>query len=209
MQLFSTDNPTPPPMHAAPRVREGDVRGHLPLWAVRLVVCFIAIVSAGFASPVFGQDIDREYKLKAVYLHHFVTYTKWPKKAFRTTDSPFVIGILGPDPVGKGLRKLALEKKIDGRKIVIRNYNKVAAVRGCQILFMSKALKRKTQQDANKRLAGKNILLVGETVDFLNDGGVVRFAIRDNRIHIHIKKSAYKRESLEISAQLLRIATVE
>ena len=88
-------------------------------------------------------------------------------------------------------------------------YNKVAAVRGCQILFMSKALKRKTQQDANKRLAGKNILLVGETVDFLNDGGVVRFAIRDNRIHIHIKKSAYKRESLEISAQLLRIATVE
>jgi len=75
VQLFSTDNPTPPPMHAAPRVREGDVRGHLPLWAVRLVVCFIAIVSAGFASPAFGQDIDREYKFKAVFLYKFATYT--------------------------------------------------------------------------------------------------------------------------------------
>ena len=74
---------------------------------------------------------------------------------------------------------------------------------------MSKALAPKTQQAAIKLLAGKNILMVGETATFLNDDGVINFSISNNRIHIAIKKSAYKREGLEISAQLLRIANIE
>ena len=108
-------------MHAAPRVPERDVRHHIPLWAVRLVVCLIAAASVGVASPVHGQGINREYKLKAVYLYRFATYTKWPKRAFRNANSPFVIGVLGPDPVGNDLRKIAKVKTIDGRKIEIRN----------------------------------------------------------------------------------------
>jgi|GEM_PF-6598321 hypothetical protein len=37
----------------------------------------------------------------------------------------------------------------------------------------------------------------------------MNFVIRNNRIDIHIKRAAYKREGLEIIAQLLRISTVE
>jgi hypothetical protein len=198
-----------PSIHATPRAPERDVRHRLPRWAVRLVVCLIATASVGVASPASGQVIDREFKFKAIYLYKFGTYTKWPKAVFRKANSPFVIGILGPDPVGKFLTTVAMEKKIDGRTIEIRHYKNAANIRECQILFMSKALDRKTQQAAIKRLAGKNILMVGETATFLNDGGVVNFMIRNNRICIHIKRAAYKREGLEISAQLLRISTVE
>lgn len=73
---------------------------------------------------------------------------------------------------------------------------------------MSRALKGETQQAAIKLLAGRNILFVGETPDFLKHGGVVDFVVQENRIHIYISKSAYQREGLQISAQLLRIATV-
>ena len=208
MQLFSNNQPMLPSMHAIPRVQNEGVRRHRPLWAVRLVVCLIVVTSVGVASPTYGQDIDREYKLKAAYLYKFATYIKWPKRSFRNATSPFVIGILGPDPVGSDLRKIARVKTIGGRKIEVRNYNKAEEIGGCQILFLSKALNSETRQAAIKLLSGKNILLVGETADFLKHGGVFGFAIRNNRIRINISQSAYKREHLEISAQLLRIATV-
>jgi len=180
----------------------------MPRFAVWLVVSSCAAAGLTTASPAHGQDINREYKLKTVHLYKFATYIKWPEKAFRGAASPFVIGILGPDPVGADLRKIAKVKKIDGRKIEVRNYKQAKEIGDCHILFMSRALKGETQQAAVKLLAGRNILFVGETPDYLKYGGVVNFVVQENRIQIYISKPAYQREGLQISAQLLRIATV-
>ena len=115
MHLFSSDNPTRS-IHAAPRVPKRDVRQHSPRWVVRLIVCLIATGFTSAASPAFGQAIDREYKFKAAYLYKFATYTKWPKKTFRNADSPFVIGTLGPDPVGNYLKTVAKKKRLTGEQ---------------------------------------------------------------------------------------------
>ncbi len=177
-------------------------------WGVWLVVLSCATAGMGAVSPARGQAIDREYPLKAVYLYKFATYVEWPERAFHDDASPFVIGILGPDPLGADLRKIAQVKKIDGREIEVRNYGQAAEIRDCHILFMSSALEGETQQAALQLLSGRNILFVGETPDFLKHTGVIDFVIQDNRIRIFISKSAYQREGLDISAQLLRIATV-
>ena len=182
--------------------------GRVPRWVAWLIVFLCAAGGPGVATSARGQTIDREYTLKAVYLYKFATYIKWPERAFHDDASPFVIGILGPDPVGVDLRKIANVKKIDGRKIAVRNYEQAEDVRECHILFMSRALAGKSQQAALQLLSGRNILFVGETPDFLKQRGVVDFVIHQNRIHIYILQSAYEREHLEISAQLLRIATV-
>ena len=170
----------------------------------------LSCVAAGLnaALPTYGQVIDRQYKLKAVYLYKFATYVQWPEGAFRDEASPFVIGILGPAPVGADLREIAKVKKIGGRKIDVRNYEQAGDIRDCHILFISGAVNIETQQAAIKLLSGRNILLVGETPEFLKHGGVIDLLIQENRIRIYISKSAYEREDLKISAQLLRIATV-
>jgi len=180
----------------------------MPRCAVWLVVFCYAAAGMGIAAPARGQDIDREYTLKAAYLYKFATYVEWPEGAFRDAASPFVIGILGPNPVGADLQKIAKVKKINGRKIEVRNYEQAKEVRDCHILFMTRALKSETQQAAIKLLSGRNVLFVGETPDFLKQGGVFDFVIQENRIRIYISKSAYEREGLKPSAQLLRIATV-
>jgi len=181
----------------------------MPCCLVWLIV-FFSCTAAGFgiASPARGQGIDRQYTLKAVYLYKFATYVQWPEGAFRDEASPFVIGILGPDPVGTDLREIAKTKKIGTRRIDVRNYERAEEVRDCHILFMSGALEGETQQAAIKLLSGQNILFVGETPDFLKQRGVIDFVIEENRIRIYVSKSAYERENVEISAQLLRIATV-
>lgn len=182
--------------------------GRTPRWVVWLIVFSCAAAGMGTTAPARGEVIDREYKLKAAYLYKFATYVEWPKGAFRDAASPYVIGILGPDPVGADLRKIAKVKKIDGRKIEVRNFKQAKEIRDCHILFMPRTLKSETQQAAIKLLSGRSMLFVGETPDFLRHGGVIDFVIQENRVGIYISKSAYETEDLEISAQLLRIATV-
>ena len=179
-------------------------------WRFALSMLVLALVTAGLGenSSVSGQDIDIEYRLKAAYLYKFATYVKWPDGTFADAKSSFVIGILGADPVGADLRKIAAVKKIDGRKIEVRNFKNVKNIQGCQILFISRAVKSERQAAGLKQLAGRNILLVGETRDFLKNGGVMDFVVQENHVKIFISKSAYVRERLEISAKLLRVATV-
>ncbi len=155
-----------------------------------------------------AQAIDREYVLKAAYLYKFATYVRWPKGAFERPTSPFVFGVLGPDPVGAHLRKLAGAKEIGGRKIEVHSFERAADVHACQILFLPKALDEGTQEAAVRHLSGRAILFVGETKDFLRQGGTIDLIIQGNRIRLYISKPAYERDGLKVSAQLLRVATV-
>lgn len=177
--------------------------------ALHLIICVSCTTGVlAVTPPAHGQVIDREYKLKAAYLYKFATYVAWPERAFQDADSPFVIGILGPDPVGDDLRKIAEVKTIGGRRIEVRNYANPEEVGKCHILFMARELADEAQSAAVRLLSGRHILLVGEETGFLEHGGVVDFVIEGNRIRIHVSQPAYEREELEISAQLLRIATV-
>jgi len=159
-------------------------------------------------STARGQNINREYTLKSAYLYRFATYITFPATAFQTLDSPFVIGVLGPDPLGNDFKKIARVKKIGNRTIVIRNYRSATEIKECHILFMSRELPIEEQVAALKLLAGRNILFVGDTPNFLTDGGVICFVVVQNKIQIHICTSAYKREKLEVSSKLLRISTI-
>ena len=180
----------------------------MPRWAMRLAVLMFVVAGTSLTFSAWGQDISKEYKIKSVYLYKFATYVTWPEKPQQQELSPFVFGILGPDPVGTHLRTIAKVKKINGRPIVVRNYQDVSNVDECHILFMSKDLPSTTQQAAINRLSDRDILIVGETNEFIEQGGVVSFVTKANRITVHISKLAYENEDFDISAQLLRIATI-
>ena len=93
----------------------------------------------------------------------------------RPPTAPFVIGILGPNPVGNDLRKIAAVKTIAGRRIKIENYQTPEEIRECHILFMPRGLDAELRRSAVKRLSGRGILFVGEDAGFLENGGVRGF----------------------------------
>jgi len=175
---------------------------------VRILTLLSLLIFFCSATSVRGQVLNREYKIKSAYIYKFATYITWPNSTFKDKKSPFVIGVLGPDPVGSNLKKIAKMKKIDGRKIVVKNFNTVEELSHCHILFMSKALPSETQAAAIKKLSSKHVLFVGETVELLKQGGVIKFEIHGNRVQVIISQPAYERELLEISAKLLAIAKV-
>ena len=122
MRLLSENRRTLPPVQAVPPTRTVAAPRRIRRWVVWLIVFSCAVAGFGIASPVRAQVINREYKLKAAFLYKFTTYIRWPDGSFKDSKSPFVIAVLGPDPVGADLRKIAAVKQIDGRELEIHNF---------------------------------------------------------------------------------------
>ena len=152
--------------------------------------------------------INREHQIKAAYLYNFARYIQWPENTFKNKKEPFSIGIVGEDPIKRNLELLAKTRTIDGRPILIKHFPKPIEVKPCQILFLSPSLKPEIQKKILKKMAGKNVLFVGQVSDFLNMGGVIDFVVKENRVRLLVDLDAAQREKLKFSAKLLRVATV-
>src|SRR5580698_556341 len=88
-------------------------RSHRPL-AFAAGLALGVLVSGLSVAPVQGQTISREYPLKAAFLYNFANYVEWPSAAFQSSTSPFIVGVLGPNPFGSMLDELA-KKTVRGR----------------------------------------------------------------------------------------------
>lgn len=152
--------------------------------------------------------INREHKIKAAYIYNFARYIEWPEETFKDLKEPFIIGIVGVDPIRQDLEKLAKSRTIEGRPIKIKLFAKPKDVTPCQILFLSPTLKLEVQRQILKNLAGKNVLFVGQTSNFLRMGGVIDFVVHQNRVRLTVALEAAHREKLKVSAKLLRVAQV-
>jgi len=177
-------------------------------------LCLVLVWAGGVTTPMLNAQEDeetmanREYRIKAAYLYQFGRYVEWPAKAFSDGNSPFVIGVLEQDPLVSDLEQIAKIKKIQDRPIQIRRFSSAADIRACNILYLPASLSSETQAEVIRKIAGQGILLVGDANGFLNVGGVMQFAVEDNKIRVLISRKAAEREGLTISAKLLQVARV-
>lgn len=176
-----------------------------------LVVCALA-AGAALCCPsrvVEAQEvINREYPLKALFIYNFGTYVEWTPHALPTPEQPFVIGILGASPIQGALRDVAVGRTIAGRQIAIEHYPTVDAIRSCHILFVGRDVALPVQNQVVQKLWNQPVLIVGETPGFAQRGGVVNFAIEDNKVKFEINVDAARQHHLKISAKLLSLAKI-
>lgn len=165
------------------------------------------LLAWGLGLPALGQEvINREHKVKAAYLYNLGRYITWPEKSFAGREAPFVIGLIEPALVTEDLQKIAEVKTIDGRPIVVRVFTRPEDIRYCHILFLPQGVEPTLQREIVRKFSGNHTLLVGESEEFLDYGGVIAFVVRENTVRLVIALEAAQRESLQISAKLLQIA---
>src|SRR5690242_9074323 len=113
------------------------------------------------SAPLSRED-KRASNSLAISALPFVT---WPKASFMTDDSPFVIGVLGTltksneetlAPYVEG------KKKVQGRMVQLRRYEKVNDIDECHALVVTSSCERAQIQQAIQRVSGKPMLTVGE-----------------------------------------------
>ena len=212
--MFPFRSPTSTSIPSAPgRVKTRLVADARPVWvlAMAAVVVFQLCVPArvGDLDPVANVVVpESECKVKYVYLYSFGLLTKWPEATFKRTDNNFVIGVLGDKPFGHILDAIAMRKKIDGRRIVVRRFKTIDEYRPCHILYVTESVAEEDASAVRQELKGDAVLIVGETPGFEYFGGVISFRIEDENVKFSLNVDAAKRRHLMVSARLSRLASL-
>lgn len=182
------------------RLRRG--RGRFLWFALRLLLAFFLangmnLVSAQGSSP-------NEYAVKAAFLFHFAQFVEWPEGTFREATSPLVYCTIGADPFHGALETSLLGKKMGGHEFQVRHAGQISEIQGCHVLFVGEGEKAHL---ASVLASVKGpVMTVGESKQFVNEGGMIAFCLEENKIRFDINQEAAEKANLKISARLLALA---
>lgn len=159
--------------------------------------------------PMLAQAADSaaalEYKVKAGYLFNFARFIEWPAACLPASDSPFVIGIIDDSEALPVVRSLLEGKKVDGHPVQIKALNANQIGRDIHILLVTRAA-GKSPEEIRTAMDGAFTLLVGETEDFAERGGMVGFTREEDRIRISLNLDRATEAGLRVSSKLSSVA---
>ena len=163
-----------------------------------LLVC-ASLVPAQEDAPL----INREYPIKAGYLYQIAKYTNWPDSAFANRDASLVIGVIGNNPFGERLDEIARRKRVGRRPIQIRYLRPMDDPTTCHILFVGRSVRPDARAAAIKAVRGRPVLLVGETTDFIRQGGTLSFFVSKNKVRFDLSQEQAQRQGVKFKSPLL------
>jgi hypothetical protein len=158
------------------------------------------------ANPGSGAEASfTEYQVKAAFLYNFTKYVEWPAHAFAGASSPISIGVMGEGILGEELKKAVEAKIVNGRPILVRRIQTPEDSDNVHLLFIGTSEKSRLAEILG-RIKTKPVLTVGETDQFLEQGGVINFVKKEGRIRLEINLDAARQAKLQISSKLLSVA---
>jgi YfiR/HmsC-like len=174
----------------------------------RTKIIAVAAALAWLMAPLHSASASpSEYALKSVFLYNFCRFIDWPDSAFASPNEPFIIGIIGDDPFGPLLNEAIEGEKYHNRPIRIDHFRTPADIKRCHLLFVSHAGAGRVDS-VLAAVAGKSVLTVSETEDFLNRGGMITLTAEQNRVRLRINLAALESANLAVSSKLLRVAEI-
>jgi hypothetical protein len=98
-------------------------------------------------------------------------------------------------------------ESVRDRPIVVKRYNRLEDVKECHVLFIG-AREAFRLDGMVASLRDRKILTVGESRDFLAQGGMIRFVEEDGKVRFKINLEAVQEADLSVSSKLLKVAQV-
>ena len=163
----------------------------------------IAVALGSLTLSRAAQQFD-EYQVKAAFVANFAGFVEWPQSAFHEPSDPFTICVVGRSPFGRSLADVAAGKSVAGRPFHVAEISEVGGS-SCQIAFVSSSehLRLRSILDGFK---STNTLTVGDTSDFLAEGGMIELRLDNGKVRMQINASPAREHNLRISSHLLSLA---
>jgi hypothetical protein len=166
----------------------------------------LVIETIGMAQLRANPSNSKEYEVKAVFLFNFTNFIRWPEGVLSSSNNVIKLCVVGDDPFGALLDAAVGNEKNAKHSVVVQRlkYPK-DDLTSCHILFVS----RSEQDNYSKILphvAQKPILTIGETDDFLAQGGMIEFYILERRVRLAIALQNLRAVQLSANANLLKVA---
>lgn len=148
-----------------------------------------------------------EYQVKAGFVSSFANFAEWPPEAFKGPNDPVEICVMGRNPFGHALVDLVEGKVVADRALVVREITDVSAASACHILFLASSESLRFRAIPAK-LKDHSIFSVGDTNDFIAEGGIANLCVESGRVRIEINAAAAKEKNLRISPRLMQPAKI-
>lgn len=168
----------------------------------KLFYFIVILFLTGFSNGT--QTEAEEYHLKAAFIYNFTKFIEWNKFV---SDKEFIIGVLGTSPIYEPLAEIATTKTVDGKKIIIRQFNDPKEINFCNILFIS----RNTSFPLGEILSNtiiKGTLVCSEQHDYAKHGTSLNFIIINAKLKFEANTKAINSAGLIASSQLLKLAVI-
>jgi hypothetical protein len=172
---------------------------------VALLAVLLSILLVGGGQGGRAQTAGEEYRVKAAFIFHFAQLVDWPPDTAADTDNSLFLCTLGEDPFQGMLEGTVAGKVIGNRVMRIRHLGQAQDLQTCQILFIGRAQSKRIPQLV-AGLRNAPILTVGETAGFLDEGGMIRFLLEQNKVRFEINVQAAESARLKIGSRLLSLA---
>lgn len=175
----------------------------LKRWSDGLFVLLLLLYQPLYA---IGQEITAvdPWKVEAAFLRNFTHYVIWPENTFADDHSPWRICILGRDPFGEVLEQTFEGRTEQGRPFSILRTNKPNELRQCQIVYVA-FQKSMSRRAALAELNDLPVLTVSNAPDFLYEGGIIRFEVRDY-VEMSVNLDHARAASLSIQTKMLEVS---
>jgi hypothetical protein len=170
------------------------------------VFLFIVLFVSGVLQCSRAQSTAEEYQVKAAFLFHFAQLADWPAGVMDAGGSSLKLCVFDDEPRRQELQTTIEGKTIGARVFHVRLISQPQETQRCNILFLSQD-EAWRQSAILRSLRGTPVLTVGETSDFLTDGGMIRFHLVEGKIRFDINLDAAESSHLKISSRLLLLAT--
>jgi hypothetical protein len=167
------------------------------LAAVALVLWCTAATAAG---PATAPTRAEEDAVKVAFLFNFAKFVQWPQPS----NGPLLVCVVAEGEFAELVSRLVRGNTVDSRELTARQLKESDDPADCEMLFVS-ALRQKQSVEMLQRARGP-ILTVGETVQFMRDGGMVRLFVEDNRLRFQINQRAAEATGLKVSSKLLTLS---
>lgn len=170
--------------------------------------CLLLVVLAAQAFPnARAAPVPAEHQVKAAFLYNFARFVDWPAWALDGARSPFIIGVLGDDPIADTLTLMLADKDVRGHPIEVHRWSEARDIDRAHILYIgpeeSFVLPRVLQS-----VEGRPVLTVADIDAFAERGGMVGFRVEDRRVRFDINIDKATEAGLSMSSQLLKLARI-
>jgi hypothetical protein len=174
---------------------------------IKFLRIIFVLFFCGWHSSQAGLPIAKEYQIKSVFLYNFSHFVTWPKTAFRSDDAPFNFCILGEDLFKRGIDLAVKNENVNGHISLVQRLNNYENTKICHILFISKSEEADLPTILNY-LDKQPVLTVSDIDSFVEQGGMIQFFVRAEKVRLFINPAKVKETGLRISGNLLRIAKI-
>lgn len=166
-------------------------------------VALLALISLWPQLPAQGRP--SQYDVEAAYLLDFGKFTQLSAGSQALRHATFDICIVGRDPIGPSIDRLAANDTVDGHAVRVLHGIDASQARTCAIALIGTHTSDAIRQDL-EMLSNADVLTVGDSPEFLNDGGMIQFVMQQNHVRFAVNLNAVRKAHLVLSSELLRVA---